>query len=93
MFLVGIVDVIGTALVLTFEKDAAGGAIHGLWDAFYFTSVQLLTVSSSLPNPVTTEGQALNIFLQMTGICFVAGIAGTFASFFLTEEEDEDGVR
>ena len=93
MFLVGIVDVFGTLLIWHLEKGADGGAIFGLWDAFFFTTVQLLTVSSQMPNPVTTGGQVVDIFLEMTAICFVTGIAGAFASFFLTEEDQPDAVR
>jgi hypothetical protein len=90
---VGIVDVIGTLLIWHLEDDVEGSAIHGLWDAFFFSTVQLLTVSSQMPNPVTTGGQALDIFLELTAICLVSGIAGAFASFFLTEEKDEQAVR
>ena len=77
------------------EADVAGSAIHGLWDALFFSTVQLLTVSSQMPNPVTTGGRLVDIFLQMTAICFVTGIAGAFASFFLSEEAGggEDAVR
>ena len=46
-----------------------------------------------MPNPVTTGGRIVDIFLEMTAICLVSGIAGAFASFFLSEEEPEDAVR
>ena len=74
------------------EKDVGRSEIHGLWDAFFFTTVQLLTVSSQMRNPVTTGGQVVDIFLELTAVCLVTGIAGAFASFFLTGE-DEDAVR
>jgi hypothetical protein len=89
--IVGVVDVIGTVLMWTFEDDARPGEIHNLWDAFFFSTVQLLTVSSQMPNPVTTGGRIVDIFLELTAICFVTGIAGTFASFFL-EADDEEPV-
>lgn len=88
MVLVGIVDAIGTVAMWRLEDDVAGSQIHTLWDAFFFSTVQLLTVSSQMPNPVTTGGRIVDIFLQMTAICFVTGIAGAFASFFLTEEDE-----
>jgi Ion channel len=81
--LVGIVDALGTTLMWLFEDDAGGSAIHNLWDAFFFTTVQLLTVSSQMPNPVTTPGRLVDIVLQLTALCLVSGIAGVFASFFL----------
>ena len=83
MVLVGIVDVAGTLLILLFEDDAKLSEIHNLWDAFFFSTVQLLTVSSQMRNPVTTGGRIVDIFLELTALCLVTGIAGVFASFFL----------
>ena len=45
-----------------------------------------------MKNPVTTGGQVTDIFLELTAICLVSGIAGAFASFFLSGEEN-DTVR
>ena len=80
--LVGIVDVAGTLLIFLFEDDAKRSEIHNLWDAFFFATVQLLTVSSQMRNPVTTGGRIVDLVLELTGIVLVAGIAGAFASFF-----------
>jgi hypothetical protein len=83
MVLVGIVAALGTILMWLFEDEARGSEIHNLWDALFFSLTQLLTVSSQMPNPVTTGGRIVDIVLQMTAICFVTGIAGVFVSFFL----------
>ena len=81
--LVAIVDAGGTVLMWLFERDAGRGEIHNLWDAFFFTTVQLLTVSSQMPNPVTTLGRIVDIVLELTALFLVTAIAGVFASFFL----------
>jgi hypothetical protein len=83
LVLVGIVDVVGTVLMWLFENDVSRSEIHNLWDSFFFTTVQLLTVSSQMKNPVTTGGRVVDIFLELTALCLVSGIAGVFASFFL----------
>jgi hypothetical protein len=83
LVIVAVVDVIGTALMWLFEDDVARSAIHNPWDAFFFSTVQLLTVSSQMPNPVTTGGRIVDIALELTALCLVSGIAGVFASFFL----------
>jgi hypothetical protein len=75
------VDAIGTALVYFLERHAAGSEVHTVFDAFFFTTVQLLTVSSQLRNPVTTAGRVVDIFLEVWAVLVVAGSAGTFASF------------
>jgi hypothetical protein len=87
--LVGIVDLIGTVLMWLFEDEASRSEIHNLWDALFFSTVQLLTVSSQMTNPVTTGGRIVDIVLQLTAICFVTAIAGAFAKFFM----DLDGDR
>jgi hypothetical protein len=83
LVLVAIVDAGGTVLMWLFENDVSGGAIHNIWDAFFFTTVQLLTVSSQMPNPLTTGGRIVDIALELTALFLVSGIAGVFASFFL----------
>ena len=83
LILVAIVDCVGTVLMWLFEDDVGRSAIHNPWDAFFFTTVQLLTVSSQLPNPVTTGGRIVDIGLELTALFLVSGIAGVFASFFL----------
>jgi hypothetical protein len=90
LVLVGIVDVVGTVLMWVFEDDARRSEISNLWDAFFFTTVQLLTVSSQMRNPVTTPGRIVDIFLELTALCLVTGIAGAFASFFLDLGSQED---
>jgi len=81
-----VVDLGMTLLVYKFEKDALGPRIdfqiHTLFDAFFFTTVQLLTVSSQLPNPVTTGGRIADIVLEVWAVIIVAGSAGAIASFF-----------
>jgi hypothetical protein len=75
-----VVDVAGTALVWLFEDGE--GEIHGLWDAFFWTTTQLLTVSSQLPNPISVGGRLVDLVLQLYAITVVASLAGSFAAFF-----------
>jgi hypothetical protein len=88
LVLVGIVDLIGTVLMWLFEDGASRSEIRSLWDALFFSTVQLLTVSSQMPNPVTTGGRIVDIFLELTAITFVTGIAGAFAKFFVDLDRD-----
>jgi hypothetical protein len=76
-----IVDAIGTMFMYFLERHAAGTEIHSVFDAFFFTTVQLLTVSSQLKNPVTTAGRVVDIFLEIWAVLVVAGSAGAFANF------------
>lgn len=77
-----IVDVLGTTLIWATERHARNGDIHNLFDAFFFTTVQLLTVSSQIRNPLTTLGRIVDMFLEVWAVIVVAGSAGAIASFF-----------
>jgi hypothetical protein len=82
--LTAVVDVVGTALVYVTERHVGQTDIHGLFDAFFFTTVQLLTVSSQIKNPLTVSGRIVDIFLEIWAVIVVAGSAGAVASFFQT---------
>jgi hypothetical protein len=72
----------GSVLIWVFESGKKGGEIHGFGDAVFFTAVQLLTISSSLTNPVTAAGKVIDVALEAWAIFVVTAIAGSFASFF-----------
>ena len=82
-----VVDLVGTALVYTLEHGARGSEVHGVFDAFFFTTVQLLTVSSQMRNPVTTGGRVVDILLEVWAVLVVAGSAGAFATFVQSGQE------
>jgi len=77
-----VIDVIGTLLIWATESGVKGGDIHGLGDAAFFTTVQLLTVSSQIKNPLTAAGRVVDIGLELWAVIVVAGSAGAIAAFF-----------
>jgi hypothetical protein len=77
-----VVDAVASVLILLFERHAHGTEITNLGDALFWTSTQLLTVSSQLPNPISTPARVLDIFLQAYAISVVAALAGSFGAFF-----------
>jgi voltage-gated potassium channel len=84
-----VADAIGTVLMWLFERNKLRSEIHDVWDAFFFSTVQLLTISSQMRNPVTTPGRIVDIFLELVGVGFVSAVAGSFASFYLNLGEEE----
>jgi voltage-gated potassium channel len=81
------IDLVGAALMSAFESDARGSEIHGFGDAVFFSTVQILTVSSQLKNPVTTSGRVVDVLLEVWAIFVVTAVAGSFASFFLSGDQ------
>jgi hypothetical protein len=78
----GAVALAGALAIYFFERHAPGTKIHTYGDSLFWTSAQLLTVSSQLPNPISTGGRVLDIFLEAWAITVVATLAGSFGSFF-----------
>jgi hypothetical protein len=76
-----VIDAIGTTIVYFLERNANGSEVHTVFEAFFFTTVQLLTVSSQLKNPVTVGGRILDMFLEFWAVLVVAGSAGAIANF------------
>jgi hypothetical protein len=76
------IDLIASLLIFLFERHAAGTEITNVGDSLFWTSTQLLTVSSQLKNPISTPARILDVFLQAWAISAVAYMAGSFASFF-----------
>jgi hypothetical protein len=75
-------DVVASVLIWLFERHAHGTAIVTIADALFWTTTQLLTVSSQLPNPISTPARILDVFLQAYAISVVAMLAGSFGAFF-----------
>ena len=80
--LTAIVDVAGAILIWALERHANGSEIHGIGNAFFFSTVQLLTVSSQIKNPVTAAGKAVDVGLEIWALFVVTAVAGSFAAFF-----------
>jgi hypothetical protein len=77
-----VIDAIGAILVWHFEHRVKSGDIHGFGDAAFFSTVQLLTVSSQIKNPLTAGGRIVDVFLEVWALFVVTAIAGSFAAFF-----------
>ena len=80
------IDAIGAVLMWRLERTADGSEIHGFGDALFFSTVQLLTVSSQLRNPVTAAGRVVDVILEFWAVLVVASVAGSFGSFFLGDD-------
>ena len=84
--LTAVVDVAGAILIWALERHAKGSEIHGIGDAFFFATVQLLTVSSQIKNPVTAAGKVVDVGLEIWALFVVTAVAGSFAAFFASAD-------
>jgi hypothetical protein len=84
-FLVGAtlaLDAIATVAMYVLEHDHRGSGFDDLGGALFWVSAQLTTVSSQMPNPVTTPGRVLDIILEVWAITVAVTLAASLAAFF-----------
>lgn len=81
-----VADAVGSVLMWVFERGARQSDIHGFGDAVFFATVQLLTVSSQMRNPLTAAGRVVDVGLELWAIFVVTAVAGSFAAFFTSAD-------
>ena len=82
-----VVDAVCATLIWSYESGLKGSSVHGFGDALFFSTTQIVTVSSSYKNPVTNAGQIVDVILEFWGIFVVTAVAGSFASFFMSGDQ------
>ncbi|HEX6456724.1 MAG TPA: hypothetical protein VF009_09435 [Solirubrobacterales bacterium] len=88
--LTALISVISTLVVYLTEHGARGSEIHNLFDAYLFSTSQLLT-ASSVAAPKTNFGKVLELFFDIWAITVVATLAGSFGAFFHARSREMDG--
>jgi hypothetical protein len=73
-----VLDLAVAGAVLASEQGAAH-AFATYFDALFWTTTQLLTVSSQLPNPERALTKVLDVVLEAWAIIVVASLAATFS--------------
>jgi hypothetical protein len=81
------VDLVCAVLAYLFENGEKGTQIKSFGSAIFWTSTQLLTVSSQMPNPVTTAGRVLDVFMEFWAVSFVTAMAGAMGAFLVKRAE------
>jgi len=81
-------DVVGTAAMYALEHADRRSGFHDWGGALFWVSTQLTTISSQLPNPVTTGGRLVDVLLQVWAVSVVATLAASLASFFLARHHE-----
>lgn len=82
-----VADVVGATLMWSNESGLKGSSIHGFGDALFFSTAQIVSVSSSYKNPITNAGQIVDVGLEFWAIFVVTAVAGSFASFFMSGDQ------
>lgn len=75
------VDLLCGLSAFVLERHASQTETKTLGSALFWTTTQLLTVSSSFKNPVSFGGRVLDVFMEAYAIIVIAALAGAFGAF------------
>ncbi len=75
------VDLVCAVIAFMLERHADHTEIQTFGSALFWTSTQLLTVSSQLKNPITAGGRVLDVFMEAYAITVIAALAASMGTF------------
>jgi hypothetical protein len=87
------VDLLCAIAAFLFERHSSETEIKTFGSAFFWTTTQLLTVSSQIKNPISVGGRVLDVFMEVWASTVIAVLAGAFGSFLQKRGEEIDGKR
>jgi hypothetical protein len=87
------VDVFCAIVAFLLERHAAQTEIKTFGSAAFWTTTQLLTVSSQIKNPISAGGRILDVFMEIYAITVIATLAGAIGSFLQKRAQEIDDKR
>jgi hypothetical protein len=75
------VDLLCAVLAYLLEHHSHETEVKTFGSAAFWTTTQLLTVSSSVKNPISPGGRVLDVFMEIYAITVIATLAGGVGSF------------
>lgn len=84
------VDLVCTIAAFLLERGSSETEIKTFGSAAFWATTQLLTVSSSVKNPISAGGRVLDVFMEIYAITVIATLAGAMGSFLQKRGEEID---
>lgn len=85
-------DLICAVLAFLFEHHQKQTQIESLASALFWTTTQLLTVSSSVQNPISLPGRVLDVVMEIYAITIIGSLAGALGAFLIKRGEEIDAA-
>lgn len=86
------IDVICAVLAFLFEQHQKQSQINSLGSALFWTTTQMLTVSSSIQNPISFPGRVLDVLMEIYAITVIGSLAGALGAFLVKRGEELDAA-
>ena len=87
------VDLLFAIAAFLLERHSQQTEIKTSGSAVFWTTTQLLTVSSQIKNPISVGGRVLDVFMEIYAITVIAALAGAFGSFLQKRGQEIDDER
>jgi hypothetical protein len=84
------VDLVCAIAAFLFERHSQQTDVKTFGSAAFWTTTQLLTVSSSIKNPISLGGRMLDVFMEIYAITVIATLAGAIGSFLQKRGQELD---
>jgi hypothetical protein len=84
------VDAFCAIVAFLFERHGPHSQLRTIGSAAFWTTTQLLTVSSSISSPLSDGGRVLDIFMEAYAITVIATLAGAIGSFLQKRAQEID---
>jgi hypothetical protein len=85
------VDLVCAVIAFLLERHSNETEIKTFGSALFWTTTQMLTVSSNIKNPISTGARVLDIFMEIWAISVIAALAGAMGTFLQKRGEELGG--
>jgi hypothetical protein len=87
------IDLFCAVAAFLLERHSQQTEIKTFGSAAFWTTTQLLTVSSQIKNPISVGGRILDVFMEIYAITVIAALAGALGSFLQKRGQEMDEKR
>ena len=87
------IDLLCAIAAFLLERHSQQTEIKTFGSAAFWTTTQMLTVSSQIKNPISVGGRVLDVFMEIYAISVIATLAGAFGSFLQKRGQEIDDKR
>jgi hypothetical protein len=87
------IDLMCAIVAFILERHSPQTEIKTFGSAAFWTTTQLLTVSSQIKNPISIGGRILDVFMEAYAITVIATLAGAIGSFLQKRGAEMDDKR
>jgi hypothetical protein len=87
------IDLLCAIAAFLLERHSQQTEIKTFGSAAFWTTTQMLTVSSQIKNPISVGGRILDVFMEIYAVSVIATLAGAFGSFLQKRGQEIDAKR